>query len=218
MKVGIQSLKKCLGKTYLWVAELLYHNFAWFYEIVAWLVSFGFWSQWRKDALDYLLPGRVLEIGFGTGALLIEMTIRGLDVTGLELSTQMQRLTRRKLQCKGMDVKRVRGSANAMPFPGEGFMNVLSTFPSGYIVRDNTLNEINRILEKTGRCVVVGLGVCFKSRILNWLLGWIAGKGEKDLIEYFIKKASGAGFSCHVIEHETDAYLLSVLILEKSHA
>lgn len=218
MKRKPHTLQKWLIKAYLWAAELLYHRFAWAYECVAWLVSFGYWSQWREDALAYLLPGPTLEVGFGTGALLIEMNIRGYDVVGLELSAQMQRLTGRKLRRKGMDVLRVRGNTGTLPFPGECFVNVLSTFPSGYIVGVDTLSEIKRVLDKDGRCVIVGLSVCFKSRVLNWLLGWITGKGDRALIEYFSNKVSEAGFSYHVIVHEADAYSLPVLILEKDDA
>jgi len=117
-----------------------------------------------------------------------------------------------------MDVKRIRGNTSALPFPGECFVNVLSTFPSGYIAEVDTLSEIKRVLAKDGRCVVVGLGVRFKSRMLNWLLGWILGREDTALIGYFLNKASEAGFSCRVILHETEAYSLPVLIMEKGDA
>jgi len=215
MKGKSHPLENWLIKAYLWAAELLYHSFAWTYDGVAWLVSFGYWSQWREDALFYLLPGPVLEVGFGTGALLIEMTSRGYDVVGMELSAQMLRLVGRKLRHTEMNVKRVRGNTAALPLPRECFMNVLSTFPSGYIVEDDTLSEIKRVLNKDGRCVIVGLGVRFKSKMLNWMMGWMLGKGDMALINTFTGKVSEAGLSCRVITHETNAYSLLVMIMEK---
>ena len=86
--------------------ELLYHSFAWAYDLVAWLVSFGQWAQWRRDSLDYLQPGSVLEVGFGTGELLIEMSEMGLNVVGVELSPQMHRVTRRKLRKRALSPSR----------------------------------------------------------------------------------------------------------------
>jgi len=60
---------KLIIKPYFEAAELLYHQFAWAYDAVAWGVSFGYWSRWWRDALKCLLDGSVLEIGFGTSDL-----------------------------------------------------------------------------------------------------------------------------------------------------
>ena len=48
--------------------QLLYHPFAWAYDLVAGLVSLGRWKSWVLCGLP-LLAGRVLEIGFGPGHL-----------------------------------------------------------------------------------------------------------------------------------------------------
>lgn len=204
-------------KAYYWAAELLYHPFAWTYDFVAWLVSFGYWSRWRLDALHYLTAGTILEIGFGTGELLIEMTSRGYDVVGLELSPQMHRVTGHKLRRVGHEVKRLRGRAEAIPLPSGFFNNVVSTFPSNYILHDDTLQEIYRVLGEDGRLVIVGMGVQYTDGLRRWLTGWIFAGNQEAWIEYFLKKVEKFGYKSTVIEHKHQAYSLPVLILECDH-
>ena len=50
------------------VYYLLYHHFAWTYDLVADIVSLGQWKDWVRTALPYL-DGCVLELGYGPGHL-----------------------------------------------------------------------------------------------------------------------------------------------------
>ena len=207
-----------LIKAYLWATELLYGPLAWAYDMVAWLVSFGYWSRWRLDALSYLQPGSVLEIGFGTGELLIALAESSFDVTGLELSAQMHRVTARKLNKRARSIRCVRASTKAIPFPSEAFDNIISTFPSQYILIDATLGQIRRVLSRQGRCIVLGLGVQFKTGIRRRLTNLWTGHAMDETIQQFIRVAREAGFSATRVDHQTHAYLLPVLILEKNNA
>lgn len=204
-----------LNKAYRWATEQLYGSFAWAYEAVAWLVSFGYWSSWRLDALAYTRPGSVLEIGFGPGELLIAMAGEGRDVVGLEPSPQMHQVTRRKLDKQLLYVNRVCAVAEAMPFPSETFDNLVSTFPSNYILDEDTLKEMMRVIRRQGRCVVLGLGVEFTSKFKRWLTHLWLGAGQDVVVAHFKENAEGAGFKVMWVEHQTDAYTLPVLILEK---
>lgn len=204
-----------LLKAYLWGTELLYHSFAWAYDIVAWLVSFGWWAQWRRDALDYLQDGSILELGFGTGALLLTIAERGYDVVGLELSAEMHRVTTRKLKRQGVQVRRIRGSSITLPFGSGLFDNVVSTFPSNYILQKATLKEIHRVLSPAGRVVVVGLGVRFKSRWKNWLTRWFLSDGSERYTELFQAEAEKTGFKSKIFLCDRENYSLPVLLMER---
>lgn len=208
--------RRILIKAYLQATEWLYSPFAWAYDMVAWLVSFGTWSRWRRDALAFLVSGRVLETGFGTGSLLIEMTQRGLDGIGIDPSWPMQKAAGRKAGRVGVQIRRLCGRVQQLPFPGGFFSNVLSTFPSSYVSEKPTLSEVQRVLASGGRWVIIGLGLRFKSRIKQFLVGWLLGDWENSWIQSYINLAREEGFLPRLVQHETEAYILPVLILEKS--
>ena len=132
----------------MWATYRLYNEFAWAYDLVSWLVSLGQWAGWRRTALDHVSGQRVLEVGFGTGELLIEMARRNLHAVGLDLSPAMQRVTARKMARRGVWTPRVRGVVQRMPFADGCFDTIISTFPAGFIAQPATLREVARLLPK----------------------------------------------------------------------
>ncbi len=205
-------------KTYLWATEQLYGPCAWAYDSVAWLVSFGCWSRWRFDILAYVKSGRILEIGFGTGELLMALVARGHEIIGLELSPNMHKVTDEKLQRKNVDVVRLRGRAEAIPLKSDTFDTVISTFPSNYIFNEASLREIKRVLNREGRCLVLGLGVRFESGLKRWLTSLWMSKHLENLIQVFMQRTEKMGLRAVCIQHQADGYSLPVVILERSHA
>ncbi|NTU63042.1 MAG: hypothetical protein HGB05_06465, partial [Chloroflexi bacterium] len=63
--------------------QLLYHEFAFTYDAVAWLVSLGQWQAWGRTTLDRVRGPRVLEIGHGPGHLLIALARSGQRPIGI---------------------------------------------------------------------------------------------------------------------------------------
>jgi ubiquinone/menaquinone biosynthesis C-methylase UbiE len=143
---------------YLWACDRLYHELANTYDLVSWLVSLGGWDAWRRLALADA-HGRVLELGYGTGALLATMAGAGIDVVGLELSPAMQRVTAQRLARSGMNPTQVRARAEQMPLATGSFDTVIATFPAPYILAPATLAECRRVLRPGGQLVIVGLWV-----------------------------------------------------------
>jgi ubiquinone/menaquinone biosynthesis C-methylase UbiE len=154
-----------IARAYAWLTERLYHELAWVYDPVSWLVSLGGWDYIRKWSLDYLVGSKVLEIGFGTGELLFELTRRGYSTFGLDPSPQMQRVVNRKCQRCSVWLPRVRASSQHIPFPDDTFDSVVATFPASYIFDPGTWIEVSRLLRTTdgsaqgtwGRFIVVGI-------------------------------------------------------------
>ena len=130
-----------LAKLYLWATHRLYNEFAWAYDLVSWLVSFGQWDRWRKTALDHAVGQRVLEVGFGTGELLIEMARRGMHVCGIDLSPAMHRVTARKMAHRGIQAPRVRALVQRAPFADGSFVTIVATFPAEYVASPATLRK-----------------------------------------------------------------------------
>jgi len=153
--------------------HLFYNQFAFTYDTVAWLVSFGQWRAWGATALDRVRGPRVLELGHGPGHLLVTLTRSGFHPVGVDLSPNMIRLAQRRLQRAGLRTPQVRARAPWLPFRSGEFDSVVATFPTEYLFRVDTLREIQRVLTADGRLIVVvgaSLGRSGPSaRFIDWL-------------------------------------------------
>jgi len=156
----------------------LYNEFAWAYDGVSYLVSRGEWRRWQLAALPRLRGTRILEIGFGTGDLLSEMTSQGYLCYGMERSPSMLKIAQRK----GVRPPLCRARAQDMPFQDAVFDSLVSTFPSSFILDPGAQREMVRVLAPGGRLVVVDggrlLGRDPWSRFLNWALEVTSGDGS----------------------------------------
>src|SRR5512138_2530133 len=85
--------------------RLLYHQFAFTYDLVAATVSFNRWKDWVMSVIPFIEGDRILEIGHGPGHLQrVLLTLRhgsgqdrNLIVVGIDESAQMSRLAKRNL-------------------------------------------------------------------------------------------------------------------------
>ncbi|MFQ6059029.1 MAG: class I SAM-dependent methyltransferase [Anaerolineae bacterium] len=192
--------------------HLLYGPFAWAYDRVSWAVSRGEWRRWQRAVLPRLQGPRVLEIGFGTGDLLVDMAARGYQPWGIDLSPRMVALAARKLRSRGATAHLCRARAQALPFHDAAFDSVATTFPASFINEKETLWEIRRVLRPRGRLIIADggrlLGRDPLSRFLNWALDVTSGpveppaeaqetrEGEPDfVIEQEVKRSHPVGLS-----------------------
>ncbi len=164
--------------------HLLYHELAFSYDAVAWLVSLGQWQAWGRTALGRVRGPRVLEIGHGPGHLLIALARSGRRPIGIDLSPQMIRLAQRNIQQAGVSVPQVQCRVQALPFRSGGFDSVVATFPSDYIADPATLREVQRVTNERGRLIVV-FGAQLIGRepgklLIEWLYR-ITGQREAQL-------------------------------------
>jgi ubiquinone/menaquinone biosynthesis C-methylase UbiE len=169
--------------TRLWVLiftrlyHWLYHQLAWCYDFIAWIVSIGKWRQWIRTSLPFLEGQRILELGFGPGHLQEDLARSGANVFGIDESWQMCLVAKRNLQRLIMDGYAhfrhlVRGNVKTLPFASRAFTSVVSTFPSNYIFDPNTLNEISRILSLGGKLVIVLSAVMTGRNPIDRIVGW----------------------------------------------
>ena len=157
--------------------QLLYHSFAWAYDLVATVVSLGRWESWVLQAQPFV-SGRVLEIGFGPGHLQMSLHAGGLEAFGLDESRQMSRQAGHRLRRKGYPVRLLRGMAQQIPCPDGAFDSVVATFPSETIFEAQTLAEIRRVLRPGGKLVIVPSA-------------WITGKGLLERLAAGLFQATG---------------------------
>src|SRR5829696_1492641 len=149
---------------------LLYHPFAFAYDLVAATVSLGRWKKWVLSVVPFLEGNRILEIGHGPGHLQRVLLSRNLLAVGIDESAPMGRLAQRNLrralnsqppsaatalQSAYAKINLTRGVAQHLPFPKESFDTLVATFPSEYIFASETLTEANRVLALSGRLVIL---------------------------------------------------------------
>jgi ubiquinone/menaquinone biosynthesis C-methylase UbiE len=196
--------------------DLLYHPFAFTYDLVAAAVSFGKWNDWVRSVIPcFAISGaRILELGHGPGHLQLALTTRGLDSVAMDESAPMGRLAKRRL---GSSQKLVRAVAQKIPFASETFDTVISTFPSEYIFDPQTLSEAHRVLRSGGRLIV--LPVAFPtSGFLKWLYK-ITGESpaalDEILKERFKEPFAQAGFSVEIRTIELKSSALLIILADK---
>ena len=150
-----------------------YHRLAWFYDPIAALVSVGRWHEWGRAALSFMRGPRILEIGFGTGHLQVEMNQLAFHAFGLDESRQMVSLARNTLAKNNYPQALTRGYAQCLPFASQSFDTVAACFPSEYIINPQTLSEIWRVLRVSGRLVIIPVasigGRSLADQASNWL-------------------------------------------------
>lgn len=108
---------------------------------------------------------KVLEVGFGTGDMLIEIyrsVGEGGEVYGVDISSGMIEEARKKLQRTGSSnkISIIAGDAVRLPFVGAYFDAVLMTFTlesfSDEYIKE-ALSEIHRVLVDQGRVGILSL-------------------------------------------------------------
>jgi len=194
--------------------DLLYHAFAFAYDLVAVVVSFGKWNDWVLSVIPFIEGTRILELGHGPGHLQQALTTLRLDSAAVDESAPMGRIARCRL---GNSHRLARSLAQKIPFASESFDSVISTFPSEYIFDTQTLSETHRVLRSGGRLIV--LPVAFPtSGFLRWLYK-ITGESPAALDEViknkFKQPFTQAGFSVEIKTVELKSSTLLIVLATK---
>ena len=153
--------------------RLLYNPFAWTYDWVARIVSLGMWNDWILCVIPFLHGDPILEIGHGTGHLQLALLEIRSAIFGLDSSTSMGTITRKRLQQNNKSYMLSRGTASLIPFPDNCFASVVATFPSEYIANPRTLEEIWRVLQEDGCLVVLPYAWITGKHWLERIAGWL---------------------------------------------
>lgn len=136
------------------------------YEWVARLYSDDEWHTWRQQALGLVdtvirtratagRPLRVLEVGCGTGALLMELAHRPCEVIGLDRSPAMLAAARRRTDGT---VHLVQGCGQALPVAAGVVDAIILTFPTNYAYAADTWHEFARVLALGGQVIWIDAG------------------------------------------------------------
>lgn len=194
--------------------KLLYHQLAFAYDFVAASVSFNRWEDWVKSVIPLIEGNRVLEIGHGPGHLHRVLLDNGLFAVGIDESGQMGFIAKRRA---GSAARLTRGLAQHLPFPGDSFDTVISTFPAEYINDPRTLADVRRCLRNGGRFIVLPVAWP-KNPFLDWLFR-VTGESPAESLELvktkFREPYIKAGFETNVQTLDVKSSILLIIVATK---
>lgn len=220
------------------VFYLLYHPFAFTYDVVAATVSLGRWKGWVLSVLPFIEGDRILEIGHGPGHLQRALLSRGPIAVGIDESAPMGRLAKRNLrrvlnsehhsatatpQSAYAQINLTRAVAQQLPFSNDSFDTVVATFPSEYIFASETLTEVNRVLAPNGRFIILPGAILIGRGLLDRmmaLLFHITGQTAPDVAEMLRERSKKpfAEADFHVQNHELSIKSSLVFIIVATKA
>ena len=147
----------------------MFDNVAADYDRLNHLMSLGIDKGWRKKAVKATAGAcEVLDIACGTGDLSIGLARAGKKVTGADISEEMMKVMRDKVNREGLQesVTIVKGAAEELPFGDCSFDAATCAFGiRNFEDRDLGLREMYRVLRQGGKVVILEL-----SRPENMLL------------------------------------------------
>lgn len=218
---------------------LLYHPFAFAYDLVAAVVSVGRWKDWVLSVVPFIGGNRILEIGYGPGHLQRVLLSRNLFAVGIDESAPMGRLANRNLKrfihsgsssslhtaARHPDyaqIRLTRGIAQHLPFQNESFESIVATFPSEYFTDPRTLAEVKRCLSTGGRFIVLPVATFFGRGILDRIMGTlfrITGQHPVDPLDIFADRLKRpfeqAGFQVEIKGVEVKSSMVLIVIATK---
>lgn len=198
--------------------DLLYNQMAWTYDLVAWLVSLGRWNSWILEVADDLPGPKILELGHGPGHLQSALGQQDKSVFGLDLSRQMGRIAKRRLRGKKLPVRLVTGLGQQLPFENAAFDQVVATFPTEYIFRANTLNEIYRVLKSGGTFIALPVAWITGGTLLDRtaaLLFKVTGQAEDMQDDNLLQAFQATGFETRFERRHLPTSLLFIIHAHK---
>ena len=216
---------RLIARTLNFLYHHLYHDLAFTYDAVAAIVSFGKWIEWTKTVLPHIEGTRVLELGHGPGhlqRLLLKMrSAKSPDfaiIVGLDESSQMGRLARRRLLHSGYAQPNLtRGLGQRLPFAAESFDSIVATFPADYIFAAQTASEARRFLRTGARRIVLPVAWP-KNRFLTWLYR-VTNEAPSEALNVVKSKIGQpfvrAGFEVRVETLEVQSSVLLIVLAKK---
>lgn len=134
--------------------------------------------EWEKSTLEsFLKPeGKTLDVGCGTGRLLLSLGGKRLDLIGVDMDREFVYATRDKLKERKMDVDLIVADARRLPFRDAAFDSVFST---GNLLgdvnvqakdRELMLTQMARVTQTKGTITIEFVHRYWKPKDL---LGWL---------------------------------------------
>jgi SAM-dependent methyltransferase len=134
--------------------EALFENYSRTYDKENFVQGTKGECDFIEQEIAFNKSARILDVGCGTGRHAIELTRRGYDVTGVDLSPSQLDLAREKSAAEGLDIRFIQQDAREMAFDQE-FDLVIMLCEGGFPLME-TDEENFRILQGAARAIKTG--------------------------------------------------------------
>ena len=166
--------------------DRFYSLFAGVYDISTKI--FPFWRRWLNTALPHIQGPRVLEVSFGTGALLNQYAAN-YQTYGIDYNEKFVVMLHKKLKKLHISADIRQGDVQALPYQDHFFDTVVNTmaftaYPDGL----KAMSEMHRVLKPGGKLIMVDIAYPHNRRALGMALtnAWIAmGDIVRDMAPIF---------------------------------
>ena len=185
------------------------------YDLMNSIMTMGLDRRWRRRAIKELQPssgGRFLDVGCGTGDMIIEIfrQCSGVEVIGLDQADGMLKVAAERMQKAGIAEKVQFRLADGveLPFEDASFEGVVCAFcVRNMAQRGDAITEMRRVLKPGGRAIILELTVprcavkrfCHKiyTRRIVPLVGRLV-TGSKDAYQYLVDSVEDFSTSADV--------------------
>ena len=141
----------------------MFDNIAPKYDLLNRVLSLGIDTIWRRKAVNRLSevsPGKVLDVATGTADVAIEINkqFRETEIVGIDISKEMVAYGNKKVEKQGLSshIRLMVGDSENLPFENNSFDAVTVSFGvRNFENLEKGLSEINRVLRKDGKLVVL---------------------------------------------------------------
>jgi ubiquinone/menaquinone biosynthesis C-methylase UbiE len=196
--------------------RLLYGNLAYSYDTVSRWISAGEWVRWQAMALTHLIGPKILDLACGTGTLLPRLKEFGELSLGVEISPQMLAIANAKRSLVKGGVGLVRASAARLPIKTSMLSTVIITFPPYGLATPGTIGEIHRVLDISGRLVIVAHAFLHNTSLMARVRNALLESGREHWqLERLQEMLRGAGFASRLITEHTDMSSVWIVLARK---
>ena len=150
-----------MAKKIIWDNNL-YNKIASLYDIAFSLILP---KKYRVKVVESLIPGNVLDVACGSGALLLHANKKGLKCYGIDLSKGMIKQASKKVP----EAELREGNYYKIPYDNGMFDNVVSTYALGgtKIDIEKVLSEMIRVCKPDGQVIILDWQKKLKENLLD---------------------------------------------------
>jgi ubiquinone/menaquinone biosynthesis C-methylase UbiE len=164
-----------------------------------------------------LYGNKVLDVGCGTGALLLNLHLAGYTAYGLDKSEDMIKICRKKFSYRALPITIFHSECTNIPLNNEAVDSVVATFPTDYILDEKCYKEIHRVLSNEGRLLILDEPYFIKKNPINYLFNFLVSFGSDRKLKDIANSLNKFGFETSIEIFQDTCSSVKLLVANKKN-